>query len=238
MNLPFAISTFCFGERYYKQTNRLIESFENLEIKPEIFVITDSPESIIAKDFVRVKNVDNYNPKYLNYFQNYYSFDFSVKRFSLLYAFESGYNYVILADADVVLNERLYNIDSIMNTFSPNSISGQVTYNFKNQITTNSMLGRRLLKYEECFQVMFDKEMLNEMPEDCIQFIHIDDEKKFKFIETWNKCVEIKDSMKLLNIPAGNIDEMCFAALYNGLECLNSSNKSINLLIAKHDKWY
>lgn len=238
MSLPFAISTFCYGERYYQQTNRMIESFLYLEQKPEIFVVTDSPESITSQDFVRVKNVNEYNQKYSTYNKDYYTFDFSVKRFSLLFALESGYNNVILSDTDVVVNESLYSVDSFMRTFSENSISGQVTYNFKDQVNTNSMLGRRLIKYEEVFGVEYDKELLTEMPEDCIQFIHIDDEKKYKFMETWDKCIEIKDNQGLPNIPAGNIDEMCFSALYNGIKCVNSSNKSVNLLIAKHDKWY
>lgn len=238
MCLPFAISTFCYGERYYQQTNRMIESFLYLEQKPEIFVVTDSPKSISSQDFVRVKNVNEYNQKYSTYNNDYYTFDFSVKRFSLLFALESGYNNVILSDADVVINESLYSVDSIMKTFSENSISGQVTYNFKEHVNTNSMLGRRLMKYEEVFNVEYNKELLTEMPEDCVQFIHIDDEKKYKFIETWDMCIKIKDTQGLPNVPAGNIDEMCFSALYNGMRCVNSSNKSVNLLIAKHDKWY
>jgi len=49
INMEYSIATFCFGERYHKQTNRLIESFEVLEEKPEIFVVTDSVESIVKK---------------------------------------------------------------------------------------------------------------------------------------------------------------------------------------------
>lgn len=238
MRLPFAISTFCYGERYYQQTNRMIESFLLLENKPDIFIVTDSPESIVKYDFVNVKHIQEYNEKYLSYNKDYYGFDFSVKRFSLLYAFESGYNYVILSDTDAVVNEQLFSVDSVMRTFSQNSISGQVTYSFNSQVNTNSMLGRRLLKYEEVFGVKYDKETLNEMPEDCIQFIHIDDDKKYEFIKIWDECIKIKDTERLHNIPAGNIDEMCFSALYNGMRCINSSDKSLNLLIAKHDKWY
>lgn len=238
MRLPFAISTFCYGERYYLQTNRLINSFLEVNEQPDIFVVTDSPCSISKHDFVKVKHINDYNKKYSSYSNDYYSFDFSVKRFSLLFAFESGYNNVILTDADIVVNEKLFSINSIMRIFSNNSISGQVTYDFQNEINTNSMLGRRLLKYEKFLNTTIDKQLLNEMVEDCIQFISIDDDKKFKFIDTWNTCIEIKDSQGLLNIPAGNIDEMCFSALYNDIKSVNSSNKSINLLIAKHDKWY
>jgi hypothetical protein len=234
----FAISTFCFGERYYQQTNRMIKSFLSLENKPEIFIVTDSPESILIQDFVRIKHVNEYNQKYSSYNKDYYSFDFSVKRFSLLFAFESGYNNVILTDTDVLVNHQLFSTESVMRTFSNNSISGQVTYNFNDQIHTNSMLGRRFLKYEEVFGTKYDKKLLTQMPEDCIQFIHVDDDKKYKFIETWDECIKIKDGQGLPNIPAGNIDEMCFSALYNGIQCINSSDKSVNLLIAKHDKWY
>jgi hypothetical protein len=100
------------------------------------------------------------------------------------------------------------------------------------------MLGRRLLHYEKSFKVFFNKEELTEMPEDCIQFISIDSNLKYKFLEMWDKCIKIKDSESLHNIPAGNIDEMCFSALYYGIKVLNNSNKHINLLTPKHDKWY
>jgi len=236
--MNYAIATFCYGERYYNQTNKLIESFDVLENCPDIFVVTDSPESIIKRQHVKVKNISEYNEKYNNYEKNYYDFDFSVKRFSVLFAFENGYNNVILTDTDAVLNQNLYTHESIMNCFVNNSIQGQVTYNFNNEHKTNSMLGRRFLVYENEFNVEYDKKTLDFMPEDCVQYISINDDLKFKFIDTWEKCIEIKDSKKLHNIPAGNIDEMCFSALYHGITVGNNSDKSINKLIPKHDKWY
>jgi len=237
-NLNYSISTFCFGERYYAQTNRMINSFEVLSEKPEIFIVTDSPSSIDVKPFVNVKHISDFNPKYSDYKKNYYDFDFSVKRFSVLYAFQSGYNKVILTDTDAVVNPNLYTHESVLMSFTPNSIQSQVTYNFSNELKTNSMLGRRFVKYEEVFDVFYDKHLLDFMPEDCIQYIDSDDDKKFNFIEVWNKCIEIKDSENLHNVPAGNIDEMCFSALYNGMTVGNNSDKSINKLIPHHDKWY
>jgi hypothetical protein len=65
--MEFVISTFCYGERYYKQTNRLIESINKLEDKPNIYVVTDSPESITKESFVFVKDISEYNEKYKNY---------------------------------------------------------------------------------------------------------------------------------------------------------------------------
>lgn len=236
--MDYAICTFCYGERYYQQTNRLIESFDLIEEKPEIFIVTDSPEKIIKRDFVKSKNVKEYDQKYSNYYDNYYDFDFSVKRFSLLYAFENGYDNVILTDTDVIPNYSLYNTESVMNTFVENAVGGQVTYSFKSEQETNSMLGDRFKHYENVFNVNFDKEMLNEMVEDCIQFISIKSDLKYKFIDTWNECIRIKDQDGLRNTPAGNIDEMCFSALYNGIKIVNTSDKSVNLLVAHHDKWY
>lgn len=238
MEQNYSIATFCYGERYYNQTNRLIESLEEYEDRPEVFVVTDSPESILKKNFVKVKHINEYNEKYSTYHKNYYNFDFSVKRFSLLFAFENGYNKVILVDTDVVANPPLFKKESILNTFSHNAIASQVVYSFFSENQRSSMLGRRFLHYEKSFGVEFDKSLLSSMPEDCIQFIWVDDDKKFKFIETWDKCISIKDSENLHNTPAGNIDEMCFSALFNGIQCVNSSDKSVNLLIAKHDKWY
>lgn len=238
MSSEYAIATFCYGERYYIQTNRLIDSFVNTIDPPNIIVVTDSPESIKKYDFVKVGDVKKYNPKYLRYETNYYSFDFSVKRFSVLAAFDYGYNNVILTDTDVVKNESLFSHESVLKTFQKNSIGGQVTYDFSSHVDTNSMLGRRFLHYEKRFNRYFDKSQLSEMPEDCIQFISLDDDKKMKFLKTWDECIKIKDSDGLPNVPAGNIDEMCFSALYNEMRCVNTSNKSVNLLLAKHEKWY
>jgi hypothetical protein len=238
--MKYAISTFCYGDRYYKQTNRLIESFDQLEVeKPEIFIVTDNPDVLIKKDFVKVANVSEFSPKYLNYKKdNYYEFDFSVKRFSLLYAFQAGYENVILTDTDAIPNYQLFNTESVMNTFVEDAIGGQVTYNFQQEQQTNSMLGDRFKFYEKFFGVEYDKNLLNEMVEDCIQFISIKGHKRFQFIHIWDECIKIKDSNELRNAPAGNIDEMCFSALYNGLKIVNTSSKSVNLLVAHHDKWY
>jgi hypothetical protein len=236
--MNYAIATFCYGERYYQQTNRFIDGIDILDEKPNIFIVTDNPEKITKKDYVFVKNISAYNQDYLIYQNNYYDFDFSVKRFSLLYAFENGYENVILTDTDILPNYSLYNTESIMNTFIENTVGGQVTYNFIEEQKTFSMLGDRFKHYEKSFNVEFDKELLNEMPEDCIQFISIKGDKRFDFIKTWNECIEIKDSCGLPNAPAGNIDEMCFSALYNSLNIANTSNRSINLLVAHHEKWY
>jgi hypothetical protein len=236
--MSFAIATFCFGERYYQQTNRLIESFNTVDFKPQVFVVTDSVSSINKTEFVHVKDIREYDEKYTNYEKNYYGFDFSVKRFALSFAFENGFDKVILCDTDIVANETLFNENSVLNTFIENSIAGQTTYNFLHEVNTNSMLGRRFLHYEKKFGVEYDKSLLNFMPEDCIQFIWINEDKKMDFIKTWSECIFIKDQENLPNVPAGNIDEMCFSALFNQLTCENSSHKSVNLLLAKHDKWY
>ena len=63
-------------------------------------------------------------------------------------------------------------------------------------------------------------------------------EKFYSFLSTWDKCIEIKKTDNLRNIPAGNIDEMCFSAFYNDIKLYNNSSKHINLLIPNHDKWY
>jgi len=236
--MEYSIATFCYGERYYSQTNRLIESLEFLSEKPDVFVVTDSPESITKKEYVKVKHIDEYNSKYNTYEKDYYGFDFSVKRFSVLFAFENGYSKVILTDTDAIANPNLFNHQSVLNSFVNNSILGQVTYNFDNEIKTNSMLGVRFLKYEEVFGVVYDKSELQYMPEDCIQYIDIDESKKYNFINTWSECIKIKDEYGLHNVPAGNIDEMCFSAMYNGITVGNNSDKSLNLLYPEHDKWY
>jgi len=236
--MDYAIATFCYGERYYNQANRLIMSLNNLETPPEIFIVTDNPDAITTLPFVRKKNIADYSEKYLSYHKNYYGFDFSVKRFSVLFAFESGYNKVVLVDADAVINDALYTHDKVNECFLDNAIAGQVAYNFNEQVHTNSQLGLRFLHYEKTFNVEYDKNRLISMPEDCIQYISISDDLKFKFIDTWNECIRIKEADNLSNIPAGNIDEMCFAALYNGIDVKNNSDIHINLLYPVHEKWY
>lgn len=235
--MEYAIATFCYGERYYSQTNRMIESFKHLENKPKIFIVTDSPESITKEDYVFVSHINEYDEKYATYNTNYYDFDFSVKRFSVKFALDSGITKIILTDTDVMPNETLFNNQSILECFVPNSIAGQVTYLFEKEVETNSMLGRRFLHYEKKFNVDYNKVDMW-MPEDCIQFLDIDKEKFYSFLKTWDDCIEIKYSDNLYNIPAGNIDEMCFSAFHNGIELKNNSNKHINLLIPNHDKWY
>jgi hypothetical protein len=235
--MDFAVATFCYGERYYNQTNRLIKSFENVVDRPTIYVVTDNTDVINKPEYVKVKNVLEYNEKYTSYKDNYYDFDFSVKRFSLLSAFEDGYENVILTDTDV-FPTNLYSERSVMNSFVKNAVAGQVTYDFDQEQRGNSSLGNRFQHYEKAFNVELDKSQLREMVEDCIQYISIEGDLKFDFINTWSKCIDIKDTDGLPNIPAGNIDEMCFSALKNNIKMVNNSNVSINILVPNHDKWY
>jgi len=235
--MSYAIATFCYGERYYDQTNRMIESFKKIKDIPKIFVVTDKPESITKEDFVFVCHIKEYDEKYSTYSTNYYDFDFSVKRFSVKFALDNEFTKIILTDTDVIPNENIFTEKNILDCFIPNSISGQVTYLFEAEIESNSMLGERFKYYESIFGVDYNKKDMW-MPEDCIQFLDIEKEKFYSFLSTWDKCIEIKYSDNLRNTPAGNIDEMCFSAVHNKIELHNNSNKHINLLIPNHDKWY
>jgi hypothetical protein len=238
MNIDFCFATFCFGDRYYSQTNTLINDLKISELKPNLIVITDNPDKILIEDFVKVFNVSEYSEDYLNYANNYYDFDFSVKRFTVKKSFELGYNKIILVDTDIRVNYGLFTHENISNSFEDNSILGPVTYNFDEQITTNSELGRRLMYYENHFGYEINKNELNFMPEDCIQYLNIDTDKMVNFLNDWDNCIQVKNSHGLRNIPAGNIDEMCFSAIKNGVKVGNNSNKSLNIVFAQHDKWY
>ena len=236
--MKFCFATFCFGERYYEQVNRFIDDITNSDFHPSLIVITDKPEKIKNQFFVTVFNISDFNPNYSTYAENYYDFDFSVKRFAVFAAFKLGYTNIILTDADMRVNYGLFNENNIINSFIPNSILGPVTYNFSEQINTNSELGNRLVEYERYFNISVDKDKLNFMPEDCIQYISIDKDKIFHFLSSWDKCIDYKKTKPLRNIPAGNIDEMCFSALINGVEVGNNSDKCLNIVYAEHDKWY
>lgn len=236
--MKFCFATFCFGERYYEQVNRFIDDITKSDFHPSLIVITDKPEKIKNQCFVTTFNISDFNPNYSKYAENYYDFDFSVKRFAVFAAFKLGYTNIILTDADMRVNYGLFNENNIINSFRPNSILGPVTYNFSEQINTNSELGNRLVEYERYFNISVDKDKLNFMPEDCIQYISIDEDKITHFLSSWDRCIEYKKIKPLRNIPAGNIDEMCFSAIINGIEVGNNSDKCLNIVYAEHDKWY
>jgi len=234
----FAIATFCYGERYQKQVNRMISEIDTCDFKPTLVVVTDNIDNILDKPFVKKYDILQFNPEYKLYSDNYYTFDFSVKRYSLLAALNLGFTKVILCDADSVPNKSIFNEEHILRGFVENSIQGQVTYNFSNEIITNSQLGRRFLSYENYFKVSYDKNQLNFMPEDCIQFINIDIPKFYNFLRIWDECIKHKNSTGLSNTPAGNIDEMCFASLHCDITVGNNSDRCMNVLTPIHDKWY
>ena len=236
--MKFCFATFCFGERYYEQVNRFIDDITKSDFHPSLIVITDKPEKIKNQCFFTTFNISDFNPNYSTYAENYYDFDFSVKRFAVFAAFKLGYTNIILTDADMRVNYGLFNENNIINSFRPNSILGPVTYNFSEQINTNSELGNRLVEYERYFNISVDKDKLNFMPEDCIQYISIDEDKITHFLSSWDRCIEYKKIKPLRNIPAGNIDEMCFSALINGIGVGNNSDKCLNIVYAEHDKWY
>lgn len=234
--MEYAFATFCFGDRYQKQTNRLIESLEKNENKKEIFVVTDDESKIKKLSWVKVKNIKEYNPNYLNYAKNYFDFDFSVKRYSLRFALENNYTNIILIDTDVVVGP-LFSELNIKNAFLTNHIIGPVIYEYEREINSSSQLGKRLNHYEKIFGINLNKKGMW-MPEDCIQFLSMEKNIFGKFLDTWDKCIEIKYKDRLSNVPAGNIDEMCFSAVLNGVGVGNNSDKSVNILTANHDIWY
>lgn len=234
--MDFAIASFCYGSRYYKQANRLIKSFDDIPIKPNIFIVTDDVSAIEKRNFVHCDSIINYNDKYVNYATNYYDFDFSVKRFSLLFALNNGFSKIILTDADVIPNVN-FNIENISRCFTANSVAGPSNYILENEIFSNSMLGRRMMYYAKKFNFAIDtKNML--VSEDCIQYFDISTDKFYEFISIWDRCIDIKNNDNLDNIPAGNIDEISFSALYNNIKLINNSEQAVNLLNAYHDKWY
>ena len=68
--MEYAIATFCYGDTYYPQTNRLISSLDELTEKPNLFVVTDEPSKIDKKNWVNVINIKEYNESYLTYKKN------------------------------------------------------------------------------------------------------------------------------------------------------------------------
>lgn len=235
--MDFAVATFCYGERYYNQVNRMLHSFLALDDKPQVFIVTDNPSAISKYNFVSIDHINNYDPKYTTYNLNYYDFDFSVKRFSLQFALNNEYTRIILADADSVADSSRFNQNNINMCFSENTVAGPVNFILENEMQNNSMLGQRLKYYENQFGVSFDKTNML-VSEDCVQYFDISNELFHKFLDTWNQCIKIKYSNNLPNIPAGNIDEITFSALYNNIKLKNNSNYAVNILTQYHDKWY
>jgi hypothetical protein len=232
----YCFATFCFGERYRIQTNRLIENLEKINNNTLLFVITDDETQIKKLPWVIVKNINFYDSTYLKYATNYFDFDFSVKRFVLRLASENNFYNIVLLDTDNLVGGN-YSESRIIESFRKNSILGPVIYEYQKEILSNSMLGRRFNHYEKIFDVHLNKKDLW-MPEDCIQFISIEKNTFENFLNTWDECIKIKYRDNLPNIPAGNIDEMCFSALKNGINVGGNSDKSVNIFTAQHDLWY
>ena len=232
----YAFATFCFGDRYIKQTNRLIDSLQSVNNQNILFVVTDDENQIKKLPWVKTKNIKELNAKYSDYNKNYYDFDFSVKRYSLRFALENDFEKIILIDTDVVPGTR-FSESNLENCFVDNSIVGPVISNFNNELQNGSELGKRFMYYEKKFNVTFDKSNLW-MPEDCIQFISIKKNSFESFLNVWDKLIEIKYENNLLNVPAGNIDEMCFSALLNGISLSNNDDKTLNVLTPQHEIWY
>lgn len=234
----FAIATFCYGKRYQNQVNKMISEIDACDFKPTVVVVTDDIKKINSKSFVKVYDVSDFNPEYKNYSSSYYDFDFSVKRYSLLAALNLGFTKIILSDADAIPNKSSFTEEKALKGFIKNSIQGRITYNFSKEFNTDSALGKRFLSYENYFGVSYDKNQLNFMPEDCIQFLDIEMPKFYNFLRVWDECITYKKKNNLDNIPAGNIDEMCFAALKCGITVGDNSNKVTSILVAMHDRWY
>ena len=234
--VDFCFATFCFGDVYYTQTNRLIESFISKNINfIKIFVITDQPDKIRGEDFVYVKHINEYNEKYNSYEKNYYDFDFSVKRYSLKFALDNGFEKIALVDCDIVLTD-FYSEDEINNSFLKNCITGPICYEL-DSCPKSSMLGERLKYYAKIFQSDISEETIKNscMPEDCILFFNVEKKTFEKFLDCWDYCIKTKYEHNLINIPAGNIDEICFSAYKYGI---STRNLACDSLIAIHDKWY
>lgn len=229
------IATFCFGERYYSQANRLIKSVkENALGEVPVFVVTDSPDKILEETFVFVKHISEYDPSLENYATNYYDFNFSVKRYALRFCLESGYSKIALVDADVILTAS-FTMDSFINIFHDNCICGPQSYRILEE--TSSNLGSRLLHYNDKFGANIPMQKINDcsLIEDCIQFFSIEESKFHEFLSTWDSCIVEKYSSELINVPAGNIDEICFSAMFNNI---NTKMIPCDFCAAIHDKWY
>ena len=69
--MNYSIATFCYGERYYQQTNKFIDSLNTLIEKPQLFVVTDDVNAIKKESFVNVKDIREYNEKYFTYQKNF-----------------------------------------------------------------------------------------------------------------------------------------------------------------------
>lgn len=235
--MEFAVATFCFGQRYYEQANRFIESFIGLKEIPNVIVVTDKTDQIKKTNFTKVFNIEEFNPEYLKYSDCYQEFDFSVKRYSLRACLNLGYNKVLLTDADALVNKLLFS-ERIHNVFEKDSILGPITYNFEEEIESPSSLGKRLTIYEKELEIEINKKELDFMPEDCTNYLNIETSKFESFLSTWDKCIKIKKEKNLINTPAGNIDEICFSALANKIKVKKTINLYSSLVTHKHDIWY
>ena len=187
--MKFTFATFCFGERYYNQVNRFIGDILESDYKTNLVVVTDEPSKINNQEFVHIFHINDFNPNYLEYAKNYYDFDFSVKRYSLKAALSIGFTKMILVDCDMRVNASFFYEEKILGAFDENSLSGPVTYNFHEQVHTNSELGRRLLEYEKYFNHDVDKDMCDAFSQNFKNYDVVCDSSCFIVLYLENECL-------------------------------------------------
>ena len=235
--MKFCFATFVFGEKYYPVVNRFIDDISKSEFKPILVIVTDKPDKIRQENFVKVFDIRLFNSKYIDYATNYYGFDFSVERYAIHASRKIGYEWIVLTNAEMRI-DRDFNENSISNCFKKNSILSPSVFNFEEQVVSSSKLGLRLLEYEKYFGISVDKKKLTNMPEDCIEYFHMSSDKYDSFLTDWDRCIDYKYSKPLSNTPIGNIDEICFCAVKNGIDVGNNVDKSCRVVHAQHDRWY
>lgn len=234
----FVFATFTFGNFYYSQTNRLIETslLINEKDRPKILIITDNCNAITKANHVICENIKIYEPKYKELSKKYQDFDFSIKRFSIYQALNHGYLNIVLVDNDIIFLPENYNSEIIKTFFEPNTISGPTVYFYGNDFLNNNnishglYLGHRFKDYLYYFDGITDssKYINMNMPEDCITyFSFLNIEQGFEYVNIWEQCRNYKYSAKLNVAPVGNIDEICYAAikLNMRLEIAHTNNK-------------
>lgn len=228
--IDFCFTTMSFGERYYKQSERFILDRDKHCPEIKIIIITDNTDFFKKFNNVIAVNVGDYNPKYLNYETNYYKFDNSCRRFSILASIDSGFTNIVHIDNDNHFT-KTWNLTSFKNLFKKNVISSPLTYNYH----SHRDLGDKVLFYSKILNHNIEINEIKNLPEGCLNLMSFDtSDRALNFFKTWDECVKIRDEHK--KFANNNLEEIFFSGKINGMYFEHVQTHPF--FSPKHEIWY
>jgi len=222
----FSVSVFPIGKRYVDQFNSFfLDHFPWDDV--DIFCLTNLPEKIKRKKNIHIININKYDDRYKGEYQeNYWSFDFNLKRHSIKESFDYGYRRNIFFDVDhkILIDDK----EKISGLFKRGLITG---FSFSQAKMEEKV---RIKRFNETFPVFKKGESVNIL-EDSGVFFDLSLEKFLEFYENWDKLVKT-NLYKELTHPRGVLHEISMAAKMSNIQIEDSGQAQWFRSVS--DKWY